>query len=154
VLRPFNTYGPRQSARAVIPTIITQALESSRIRLGSLDPRRDLTFVTDTARGFIAAATAPDAPGRTVQLGTGESVSVGEIVDLVGDLLGSEITVETDEARVRPEKSEVQLLLSAPELARDVLGWEPQVGLRAGLEQTIEWIREHRHRYRSGEYAI
>src|SRR5689334_11090191 len=110
VLRPFNTYGPRQSARAVIPTIITQALAGPSLRLGSTDPRRDLTFAEDTAAGFVAAAVASDAAvGRTVQLGTGESVSVGQIVDLVGAILGVALEVETAAARVRPEASEVRV---------------------------------------------
>src|SRR5215207_11609316 len=112
VLRPFNTYGPRQSARAVIPTIVTQALAGDVLRLGALDPRRDLTYVEDTVAGFVAAARSDAAVGRTLQLGTGVSVSIGEIVERVGALLGRELTVETDPARVRPRLSEVQLLLS------------------------------------------
>jgi NAD dependent epimerase/dehydratase len=154
VLRPFNTYGPRQSARAVIPTIITQALSGPALRLGALAPRRDLTFVTDTADGFIAAAQAPDALGRTIQLGTGESVSVGEIVELVGELLGRELTVETDPARLRPPDSEVQVLLSDPRRALEVCGWSPRVSLRSGLEQTIAWLESNQGRYRVGEYVI
>ena len=153
VLRPFNTYGPRQSARAVIPTIITQALAGSTLRLGSLDPRRDLTFGQDTAAGFVAAAQADAAIGRTIQLGTGEAVSIGEIVDLVGDILGRELEVQTDEQRVRPAASEVQLLLSDPALALEVMGWEPQVALRDGLSQTIAWIEANRARFRTGEYV-
>ncbi len=154
ILRPFNTYGPRQSARAVIPTIITQALAGATLSLGALDPRRDLTFVEDTAAGFVAAAASDAAVGMTIQLGTGESVSVGEIVDLVGALLGRELQVETDPARIRPPQSEVQLLLSDPALARRVTGWEPRVALRAGLSQTITWIEANARRFRTGEYAI
>jgi NAD dependent epimerase/dehydratase len=155
VLRPFNTYGPRQSARAVIPTIISQALAGPVLRLGSTDPRRDLTFAQDTAAGFIAAASAPDAAvGRTVQLGTGESVSVGEIVELVGELLGTALEVETDAARVRPEASEVRVLVSDPSRARDLLGWEPSVPLRDGLERTLRWIEANQARFRTGEYVI
>jgi NAD dependent epimerase/dehydratase len=154
VLRPFNTYGPRQSARAIIPTIISQALAGDTLRLGSLHPQRDLTFVRDTAAGMIAAAVAPDAVGQTIQLGTGHAVSVGEIVTLVGELMGKELAPVLDEARVRPAKSEVQLLLSEPARARRVLGWEPQVNLREGLEQTIEWIGLNVERYRADEYVI
>ena len=155
VLRPFNTYGPRQSARAVIPTIITQALAGPSLRLGSTDPRRDLTFAEDTAAGFVAAATAGDAAvGRTVQLGTGESVSVGEIVELVGELLGTPLVVETDAARVRPEASEVRVLVSDPSRARELLGWEPSVPLRDGLERTLRWIEANQARFRTGEYVI
>lgn len=154
VLRPFNTYGPRQSARAIIPTIISQALAGESLRLGSLHPRRDLTFVRDTAAGMIAAATAPDAVGETIQLGTGDAVSVGEIVELVGELMGKELHPVLDEARVRPANSEVELLLSEPARARDLLGWEPRVALRDGLEQTIEWVALNAKRYRADEYVI
>jgi NAD dependent epimerase/dehydratase len=155
VLRPFNTYGPRQSARAVTPTIITQALAGDTVKLGSLDPRRDLTYVTDTVAGMIAAATsADDTVGRTIQLGTGEAVSIGEILETVGELLGKRLIPELDEARVRPEHSEVQLLLSDPTLAKSVLGWTPTVSLAEGLSYTIEWISNNTIRYRTGEYAI
>jgi NAD dependent epimerase/dehydratase len=154
VLRPFNTYGPRQSARAIIPTIIAQALAGDTLRLGSLHPRRDLTFVRDTAAGMIAAATAPDADGQTIQLGTGDAVSVGEIVELVGEVMGKELHPVLDEARVRPANSEVELLLSEPARARDLLGWEPRVALREGLEQTVEWVALNAKRYRADEYVI
>jgi NAD dependent epimerase/dehydratase len=155
VLRPFNTYGPRQSARAVTPTIITQALAGDTVRLGSLEPRRDLTYVTDTVAGMIAAATsADDTVGRTIQLGTGEAVSIGQILEAVGDLLGKRLIPELDEERIRPERSEVQLLLSDPTLAKSVLGWAPKVSLAEGLSSTIEWISQNTLRYRTGEYAI
>jgi len=153
VLRPFNTYGPRQSARAVIPTIITQALAGASLRLGSLDPRRDMTFAQDTAAGFVAAAGSDEAIGRTIQLGTGDAVSIGEIVDLVGEILGRDLEVQTDEQRVRPQLSEVQLLLSDPALALELTGWQPRVGLRDGLSQTIAWIEANRERFRTGEYV-
>ncbi|MGZ4173284.1 MAG: SDR family NAD(P)-dependent oxidoreductase [Solirubrobacteraceae bacterium] len=154
VLRPFNTYGPRQSARAITPTIISQALKGDTLRLGSLHPRRDLTYVGDTVAGMVAAAVTPEAVGRTIQLGTGHAVSVGEIVAMVGEILGKELHTELDEARVRPERSEVQLLLSEPELARTLLGWTPSVSLREGLERTVEWIQDNAHRYRAEEYVI
>jgi len=154
VLRPFNTFGPRQSARAVIPTIISQALTGSTLRLGSLDPRRDLTYVEDTAAGFVAAALAERAVGQTVQLGTGTAVSVGEIVRMVGEIVGRELEVETDQARVRPAASEVQLLLSDPSRARETCGWEPSVSLREGLERTVEWIDANQRRFRTGDYVI
>jgi len=153
ILRPFNTYGPRQSARAVIPTIITQALAGPIVRLGALDPRRDLSYVEDTAAGFIAAAQAEAVVGSTIQLGTGESVSVAEIVRLVGDLIGRPLQVEADEDRVRPPLSEVQLLLSDPTQARELLGWEPVVGLPDGLAETIAWYEANLDRYRSDEYV-
>jgi len=154
VLRPFNTYGPRQSARAIIPTIISQALAGPTLRLGSLHPRRDLTYVEDTAAAFVAAATSEGAVGRTIQLGTNHDVSVGDLVDMVAEVLGRELTVETDPARVRPDKSEVERLISDPQLARELLDWEPTVDLREGLARTIDWIERNVHRYRVDHYVI
>jgi dTDP-glucose 4,6-dehydratase len=154
VLRPFNTYGPMQSARAVIPTIITQALAGGTVRLGALDPRRDLTYVADTVAGFIAAGATPGVEGSTIQLGTNQDVSVGEIVELVADIVGRELTVESDPARVRPAASEVQRLISGPFLADELLGWTPRVNLREGLQRTVTWIDENAGRFRTGEYAV
>jgi NAD dependent epimerase/dehydratase len=154
ILRPFNTYGPHQSARAIIPTIISQALASDTLRLGSLDPRRDLTYVSDTVAGFIAAGHSDAAVGRTIQLGTGYDVSVRDIVDTVAELLGKELHVETDPARVRPAKSEVGRLISDPALARSALGWEPRVDLREGLARTVAWIEANAARYRTDHYVI
>jgi NAD dependent epimerase/dehydratase len=154
VLRPFNTYGPFQSARAVIPTIISQALAGGPLRLGSLDPRRDMTFVTDTAAGFVAAGTAGEqAVGRTVQLGTGHDVSIADIVAMVGVVLGRELEVELDSDRVRPPASEVMRLISGPELAKELIDWEPTVDLREGLSRTIEYIERNLSRYRTDEYV-
>ena len=153
VLRPFNTYGPHQSARAVIPTIISQALTGS-VRLGSLHPRRDLTFVTDTVSAFLAAAEAPATVGRTIHLGTGDDVAVGEIVELVGTLLDRELTVELDPDRVRPANSEVERLIADPALAADLMGWRAKVDLREGLSRTLEWISSHADRYRTDHYVI
>ena len=153
VLRPFNTYGPHQSARAVIPTIISQALTGS-VRLGSLHPRRDLTFVTDTVSAFLAAAEAPATVGRTIHLGTGDDVAVGDIVKLVGTLLDRELTVELDPDRVRPANSEVERLIADPTLAAELMGWRPEVDLREGLSRTLEWISSHADRYRTDHYVI
>lgn len=144
VLRPFNTYGPRQSARAVIPTIIGQLLTGVLpLRLGSLTPRRDFTYVTDTVDGFIRAATADLMPGETIQLGTGTAVSVGDLVDRVRQLLGIEadIEVELDDVRVRPAASEVAVLVSDPTRAAVLLGWRPSVNLDAGLMRVADWLR-------------
>ncbi len=154
ILRPFNTFGPFQSARAIVPTIISQALAGGPVRLGSVHPRRDLTFVGDTVAGFIAAAEGPDAVGRTLQLGTGVDVSIGELVEIVGELLGRDLVVETEEARVRPAKSEVQRLISDPALARELTGWEPTVELRGGLTRTIDWIERNSARFRTDQYVI
>jgi dTDP-glucose 4,6-dehydratase len=154
VLRPFNTYGPHQSARAVIPTIISQALAGGPVRLGSLHPRRDLTYVEDTVSGFLAAAESDAAIGRTLQLGTGHDVSVGDIVDMVGDVLGHPLEVEHDEARVRPAQSEVERLISDPSLARELTGWTPEHDLHDGLARTIEWMQSNAARYRTDHYVI
>lgn len=153
IVRPFNTYGPRQSARAVIPTIIAQALASDRLKLGSLHPRRDLTFVTDTAAALLAGATEPAAVGRTIQLGTGHDLTIGEVVEKVEELLGKSLEVELDDQRVRPAASEVERLISSPQLALEVLGWRPQVDLDAGLRRTIEWIEAHPTLIRESEYV-
>ncbi|WP_445548378.1 MULTISPECIES: SDR family NAD(P)-dependent oxidoreductase [unclassified Frankia] len=153
VLRPFNTYGPHQSARAVTTTVITQALAGGTLRLGELDTRRDLTFVSDTVAGFLAAAESDAAVGRTVHLGTGHDVSVAELVTAVGDLLGRKLAVDVDRARLRPPHSEVARLVSNPALARELLGWAPSVDLDTGLTTTIGWIKSNMGRFRVGEYA-
>jgi dTDP-glucose 4,6-dehydratase len=153
IVRPFNTYGPRQSSRAVVPTIVTQALAGDYVRLGELDTRRDLTFVSDTVSGFIAAAASDEALGRTVHLGTGQDASVREIVTLVGEIVGRDLTVDVDAHRLRPPDSEVQRLLSDPALARRLIGWSPTVGLREGLARTVDWIADHLDQYRVGQYA-
>lgn len=153
IVRPFNTYGPHQSARAVIPTIITQALTSPTVRLGSVDTRRDLTFVDDTVAGFLAAAASHAAIGRVVQLGTGLDVSVRDLVELVGELLGRDLIIESDEARIRPPLSEVDRLVSSPVLARELIGWSAKVDLRSGLRATIDWIESNTALYRVGEYV-
>lgn len=143
ILRPFNTFGPRQSNRAVIPTILSQLLAGAdTIRLGSLHPKRDFTYVTDTAAGFARAAVSDLEPGTTIQLGTGRTVSIGEIVDLCFTITGTTAEVVTEDTRIRPEASEVEVLLSDPTRAKQSLGWEPQVDLETGLERTATWIRE------------
>ena len=140
-LRPFNTYGPRQSLRAVIPTILMQMMSgSAEIRLGSLHPRRDFTFIDDTVEGFVRMATSEVDPGTTIQLGTGTTVSIGELVDLCRDLTGSEAPIDVEDERVRPAASEVQVLLSDPSRASQILGWSPRTDLRSGLEQLTSWL--------------
>lgn len=154
-VRPFNTFGPRQSARAVIPTIISQALSGDFIRLGSLDTRRDFTYVSDTVDGFLKAAVAPDnVLGGEYNLGTGEDISIGELAEMVIDQIGRPIVIETDAARLRPDKSEVMRLLSDNSLAREQLGWQPQMSLNEGIEETIAWIADHIDFYRVGQYEI
>lgn len=153
-IRPFNTYGPRQSARAVIPSIIAQALHGNTVRLGSLDPVRDLTFVSDTVAGFVRAADAEGVTGEVINLGTGEAVSIGTLASLVFELCGVQPTVVCDSQRVRPDASEVRRLVSNNAKARTLLQWAPGIGLRDGLAQTIEWIRSHASLYRPEEYTV
>jgi dTDP-glucose 4,6-dehydratase len=154
VLRPFNTYGPRQSPRAVIPAIILQALEGPGIRLGNLGPRRDFTFVTDTARGFVAAATAEGVDGQTIQLGSQRETSVRELVELVGKSLNRKLRVVAEQKRRRSPSGEVERLYASNRRAADLLGWTPQVPLAQGLEKTINWFRESGRSYKSDLYHV
>lgn len=151
-VRPFNTYGPRQSARAVIPTIISQALTRDELHLGSLDTRRDFTYVHDTVAGFLCAAEKQGVEGQVFNLGTGSDVTVGELVQTVSRILGRDLKVVQETQRFRPEKSEVRRLLSDNRKAKAQLGWQPQVSLEQGLSQTIEWIRQNIHDYRPDYY--
>lgn len=145
VLRPFNTFGPRQSARAVIPVVLQQMLAGADVlRLGSLLPRRDFTYVTDTCDGFVRAAQVPLPAGSLVQLGTGRDVSIGELVEMCRAVTGSQAVVETQDERVRPAASEVERLLSDPARARATLGWGPTVGLEEGLASTAAWLSDRR----------
>jgi len=154
VLRPFNTFGPRQSARAVIPTIITQLLAGRSVQLGSLAPTRDLTYAGDTAEGFIAAGEAPGAPGRTINLGVGQEISIGDLAERIHRMMGKPYEVAHDAQRDRPAASEVERLLSDNRLAREILGWEPRHTLDEGLEATIEWLGRHLDRYRPETYTV
>src|SRR5262249_38840179 len=129
ILRPFNTFGPRQSARAVIPTIISQALSRPVVRLGSLEPRRDLTYVKDTAAGFVAIAACDAAVGRVVNIGRGSDVSIGELIERILARVGRPVLVEVDPRRIRPAASEVGRLLAGTALARELFGWEPRYSL-------------------------
>ncbi|MCC7450492.1 MAG: SDR family NAD(P)-dependent oxidoreductase [Anaerolineae bacterium] len=153
-VRPFNTFGPRQSARAVIPTIITQCLTGDTVKLGSLHPTRDLNYVSNTVDGFVLAASTPEAIGQTINLGSGREISVGDLAQLIARLTGRDITIQADEQRVRPGKSEVERLLADNTKARAVLGWEPKVTLDEGLTRTIAWVQQHLERYRPGVYVV
>ena len=153
-VRPFNTYGPRQSQRAIIPTIITQALNGEGLKLGNLDPIRDLTFVTDTARGFLAAARSSKTVGQTVNLGVGNGVAVRELVDRVAKLAGRTLKVEQQTERVRPEGSEVVKLVSDNRKARSLMDWTPQVDLDTGLAATLEHIRKYPLDYQNRGYVV
>lgn len=149
ILRPFNTYGPRQSTRAVLPTILTQLLDDrTEVHLGRLDTRRDLTYVDDTVEGFVRAAAVEGIEGETIQLGTGRAVSVAELFKLACNTLGKHALIVEDERRLRPNASEVLVLESDPACARRSLGWIPQVSLEAGLERTAQWLQQHGSLYR------
>src|SRR4051794_38448834 len=153
ILRPFNTFGPRQSARAIIPTVISQALTRPVVRLGSLDPRRDLTYVKDTAAGFVAIAGCDAALGRVVNIGRGEDVTIGELVERVAARLGRPVHVETEPGRVRPAASEVGRLLAANSLARELMGWAPRYSLDEALDETIAWVRDNLAMFRVDAYT-
>lgn len=153
-LRPFNTFGPRQSARAVIPTIITQLLTGEKVALGNLAPTRDFTYVSDAVEAFVRTGECVAAVGRVVNAGSGQEISIGGLVERIEGVLGRQAPVEHDEQRVRPPASEVDRLCADARLARELLGWKPQVPLDAGLAATAEWIAGHLDRYRSGAYVI
>jgi NAD dependent epimerase/dehydratase len=152
-LRPFNTFGPRQSARAFIPTIISQALERDEVCLGSLTPERDMTFVRDTVAGFMAAATTAGIEGMTLNLGTGKTYSVGWFATRILGLMGVDKPIVQEERRLRPTHSEVMKLVSDNTQARDIMGWSPKVSLDDGLRETVEFVRRHRSLYRTDAYV-
>jgi NAD dependent epimerase/dehydratase len=153
-LRPFNTYGPRQSARAVIPTIITQALTRDEIRLGSLEPSRDFTFVSDTVEGFLCAAGEEDVLGQEMNLGTRTAVSVGELADVILTLVGKDARIVSESRRFRPKDSEVFLLHASNEKAYRLIGWRPQISLEEGLRLTVQWIASHLDLYQPDQYMV
>ena len=141
IIRPFNTYGPRQSARAVIPTIITQILSGKRkIEIGSLQPTRDLTYVEDTVEGFIKVAELDNSIGRVINIGNNSEISIGDLVDLIAKLMNVEVEIVTEETRIRPEESEVERLWADTKKAKELLGWFPKHTLEEGLRETIRWF--------------
>lgn len=157
IVRPFNTYGPRQSARAVIPTMIGQLLSGrTAIKLGHLHPTRDLNFVKDTCRGFLSLALCDQAVGKSVNIGSGREISVGDLAKQIAAIIGVEVEFEQDRQRLRPEASEVERLLSDNRLARTLVGYSPEVSLEQGLQETIEWFKEskNRARYKSDIYNV
>lgn len=153
-IRPFNTYGPRQSARAVIPTIITQAIAGNTIHLGNLNAIRDFTYVDDTVNGFLCAAVAKDVEGCTFNLGAGNAITIDELSEKIIQKVGSQVKVEMETSRLRPQKSEVKRLLSDNSLARERLNWEPMISLDDGLEKTVSWVRENLNHYHIGTYEL
>lgn len=153
-VRPFNTFGPRQSARAVIPTIVAQCLTGDTVRLGSLHPTRDLNYVSNTVDGFILAAREAGTVGKVFNLGSGREISIGDLAQLVARLVGKPVAIQNETERSRPKNSEVDRLLADNTLARTVLGWEPRVPLEKGLELTIEWMRSRLDTYRPEAYSV
>ena len=153
-IRPFNTYGPRQSARAIIPTIITQALTGKDIKLGSLAPKRDFTFVADIVDGFIRGAETPEAVGQAINLGSNMEVSIGELAKEISAIVGKKANIIEDKQRVRPEKSEVERLRADAHKAEQSLGWKPKVSLHEGLKTTVEWMKKNIGQYKSNIYNV
>jgi dTDP-glucose 4,6-dehydratase len=153
VIRPFNTYGPRQSLRAVVPTIAAQLLAGTSVKLGSVHPTRDLTYVTDTVDALVRAGTATGIEGRTIQLGTGRETRIGDLADMLARIVGATLVIERDPERVRPAASEVERLVADNAAAREVLGWTPEVALEDGLRRTVEWLRSSGLVERAREYA-
>ncbi len=161
VIRPFNTYGPRQSARAVIPTIITQiAAGAKQLKLGALHPTRDFNYVEDTVRGFVAVAECDASAGRVINIGSNYEISVGDTAKLIADIMGREVEFVSDDQRLRPAASEVERLWADNQLAKELTGWAPAYpgveGLRRGLEKTIDWFLQpcNLQRYKAGVYNI
>lgn len=155
IVRPFNAYGPRQSARAIVPTIITQLLTGrEEVRLGALTPTRDLNYVTDIAAGFLAIAKVDAAIGEEINIATGQEISMGDLAQLLIGKINPSARIVCEEQRLRPEKSEVNRLLGSNEKIRRLTGWFPAVTLDKGLDNTIAWLRNNMYRYKSGEYVL
>jgi dTDP-glucose 4,6-dehydratase len=154
IARPFNTYGPRQSARAVIPTIVSQALARDTVELGATAPTRDFLFVADNVRGLLRCAEADGIEGEVINLGTGTEVSVGEVAARVLRMLDKDVPVELDETRLRPRDSEVERLVAGTEKAKRLLGWEPSVTLDEGLQRTIDWLKRSLDAYKTSIYNV
>jgi len=153
IARPFNTYGPGQSARAIIPTIILQALDGDKVMLGSVHPTRDFTYVEDTVSGLIEVAKSPDSIGEVINIGCGREISIGELAQVILSIIGKKTEILKEDRRVRPEKSEVERLMCDNSKARKFLGWEPRISLKEGLRRTIDWFKSHAGEYRT-TYAI
>jgi len=154
IIRPFNTFGPRQSTRAVIPTIISQTLTGKTVKLGSLIPVRDFTYVTDTVNGFIKLAESKKTIGQTINTGTGRGVTIGKLAEMIIEQVNPEVRILCEKKRIRPEKSEVMELLCDNRSARELAGWEPAYTLEKGLALTIEWMKEQIDSYKLGIYTV
>jgi NAD dependent epimerase/dehydratase len=153
-IRPFNTFGPRQSARAVIPTIISQCLTGDVVKLGSLHPTRDFNYVGNTIDGFIRCAEAKDAVGHTINIGSGSEVSIEDVARRIIRIVGKSVEIRHDPKRARPGTSEVERLIADNSVAIKLLGWKPAISMDEGLRLTIDWIRDHLDEYRPGAYSV
>lgn len=153
-IRPFNTYGPRQSARAVIPTIISQALTRDVVKLGRLEPSRDFTFVADTVEGFLCVASAADVLGEEINLGNDNTIRIGDLAEKIFGILGRSPRLVAEPQRIRPDKSEVLRLWASNKKAKELIGWEPRIALDEGLRRTIEWISAHLDLYHPDQYTV
>ena len=155
IVRPFNTYGPRQSARAIIPTVIGQILSGRReVKLGNVTPTRDLTYVADTVQAFLAVARTPACVGQALNAGTGGEISIRDLVLLIGRLMEVDVNILTESERVRPGNSEVERLVSDSTNLRQLTGWAPQSSLENGLRSVIEWMRGHLDQYKPDWYNV
>lgn len=154
-IRPFNTYGPRQSARAVIPTIISQILAGRQsIKLGALSPTRDFNYVKDTVEGFVRMAEVDESIGQVINVGTNSEISIGELANKIIELTGKKVKIEWDENRLRPQKSEVNRLWCDNTKAKEILHWQPQYTLEEGLRETIQWVENNLHYFKTDIYNI
>ena len=153
-IRPFNTYGPRQSARAIIPTIISQALKGNEVRLGSLTPTRDLTYVLDTVNGFIKVAESEESIGEVINIGSNNEISIGDLADNIIRIIGKDVKIIQEKERMRPASSEVKQLRTSNEKAKELISWEPEYSLDEGLKLTIEWIRHNLDLYDKNTYVV
>lgn len=155
VARPFNTYGPRQSARAIIPTIISQILGGMRrLKLGSLTPTRDLTYVADTAAGFLSILESSSLFGQATNIGMGREISIGDLVALIAEIMEVEVEIISDDQRIRPEKSEVTRLMCDPSKLLAETNWKPEFTLRSGLAATVDWMRSNTEFFKPEEYNV
>lgn len=155
IVRPFNTYGPRQSARAIIPTIITQILSGQKtIKLGNLHPTRDLTYVKDTANGFVTIAKSDKLLGEVSNIGMNSEISIGDLAGLIASLMNEKVEIVEDGQRVRPDKSEVERLFCDNTKLKQATGWQPEYDLKRGLEETIAWIKRNKDQYKAELYNV
>ena len=153
-IRPFNSYGPRQSARAVIPTVISQVLTSKNIFLGSLEPTRDFTYIDDTVEGFIKIAESKNCDGEVINIGSNIEISIGDLANKIISIIGRQVKIESEDKRKRPPKSEVERLICDNKKAKELLGWEPRVSLEDGLIKTIEWVKKSTDLYKTDIYNV